>query len=430
MFTADFLKKLCPPPSSASERKIYDSYIAALTSPEAETLLGKFGIVNDRRRAHAIAQWAHESGGFTVIWESGTYSADRIMAIFGVDKHSAKVTRAEANRLAGNGPALFERVYGLGNPTKVKDLGNTQSGDGWRFRGCGIVQVTGRAAHERYAQAIGCKLEDLALPINGLHAACLEWNEKRCNPLADSEDGTDRALRAITKRINGGYNGLADRKGYYRKAVRLMAASGAPVSRTPADRKPILEIGEDGDEVRLLQELLVKAGYVVPIDGIMGPKTESALAGFQANHGLLGTGRADDATWEMLKAVTAEGNRTRKTRSVDETKLKKESVVFKVLDRIAFYARWIYRLIFGGTAIGATAEASGIDVVDNVASGIERVGTISTKVGFPHALGTTSGRIIIGILVIGFLLFLFERWANRGKEARKDDAELNGNLAV
>jgi uncharacterized protein (TIGR02594 family) len=215
--TRGLLRALCPRPKSGDKASIWDGYVEALTSDACAKLFLDFKVVSALRLAHLLAQWAHESGGFTLIWESGTYSATRITQIFGVGQHSAAVTEREAKALAGDGEALFERVYGLGNPKKAKELGNTQAGDGWRFRGCGIVQITGRAAHEEYAKEIGCRLEDLALPLNSIHAAFLEWADKGCNALADKDD-----ILAITKKINGGTNGLADRKKYLEKVKTLL----------------------------------------------------------------------------------------------------------------------------------------------------------------------------------------------------------------
>jgi putative chitinase len=218
VLTKDVLAKLAPRPSNAAQAKIWDGYVEALTSPKGAQLLGKFDITTEQRLAHLLAQWCHECSGFTLVWESGAYSAKRIVQIFGVGRHSAKVTAAEASRLAYNGPALFDRVYGLGNPKKAKELGNTKVGDGWRFRGCGIVQLTGRGAHEQYAEEIGCAVSDLEKPINAIHGALLEWAEKKCNVPADRDD-----ILAVTKKVNGGTNGLADRKAYLAKAKRLLA---------------------------------------------------------------------------------------------------------------------------------------------------------------------------------------------------------------
>lgn len=226
ILTREILQKLCPRPPNAAKAKIWDGYVEALTSAEAHRLFATFEITTKQRLAHLLAQWCHECSGFTLIWESGAYSAKRIVQMFGVGRHSAKVTAAEASRLAYNGPALFDRVYGLGNPNKARELGNTQKGDGWKFRGCGIVQLTGRGAHEQYAEEIGCAVSDLEKPINAIHGALLEWKEKKCNVPADRDD-----IRAVTKKVNGGYNGLADREMYLAKAKRLL--SGLEVVAAP-----------------------------------------------------------------------------------------------------------------------------------------------------------------------------------------------------
>jgi putative chitinase len=217
--TREILVKLAPRPSNAAKAKIWDGYVEALTSDKCTALLARFDINSHLRLAHLLSQWLHECSGFTLIWESGAYSAKRIVQIFGVGHHSARVTAAEASRLAYNGPALFERVYGLGNPKKARELGNTEKGDGWRYRGCGILQITGRAAHERYAEEIGCAVEDLEKPINAIHAALLEWGEKHCNLYADKDD-----VLTVTRRINGGTNGLAERRAYLARAKRVLGA--------------------------------------------------------------------------------------------------------------------------------------------------------------------------------------------------------------
>jgi predicted chitinase len=235
--TREILVKLALRPSNAAKAKIWDGYVEALTSDKCTALLARFDINSHLRLAHLMAQWLHECSGFTLIWESGNYSAKRIVQIFGVGRHSAKVTSAEASRLAYNGPALFERVYGLGNPKKARELGNTEKGDGWRFRGCGIVQVTGRAAHERYAEEIGCAVEDLEKPINTIHAALLEWGEKHCNLYADKDD-----VLTVTRRINGGTNGLAERRAYLAKAKRVLGAiEHVPAPAEDVEEEPVAE---------------------------------------------------------------------------------------------------------------------------------------------------------------------------------------------
>lgn len=116
--------------------------------------LNKFAKKYNKTRSqviHFFANIHHESGGFTLERENmKDYSPKRIMQIFGVGKHSAKVTLQEANYLSGKPYELAERVYGLGNPKKAKELGNTRKGDGWLFRGGGALQTTGGFDFKRY----------------------------------------------------------------------------------------------------------------------------------------------------------------------------------------------------------------------------------------------------------------------------------------
>lgn len=216
MITRDMLRRFAPRPSSPSKAEVWDGYTSAII--ESQDLFAEHGINSDWRLAHLMAQWGHESGGFTILWESGAYSADGIIKVFGVGRHSARVTYEEAERIAElpvseRTKVLFERVYGLGNPKKAAELGNTEPGDGWKHRGWGIVQLTGRRDHDRliggdysYASAI--------------RVALIEWTEKGCNRWADADD-----CRRITRLINGGYNGLDDRLRRLSRAKEVFAGA-------------------------------------------------------------------------------------------------------------------------------------------------------------------------------------------------------------
>jgi predicted chitinase len=176
------------------------------------------GITTPLRMAHFMAQAMAETGGFTVLRESMSYKVPRMLKIFGVGNHSARVTAEEAPALAHNEHALSERVYGLGNPTKASELGNTEPGDGFRYRGNGVLQMTGRKAHRLAGEANGLDFEgnpDLAtLPENALKPALKEWADGNLNHFADQND-----IRTITLRINGGLNGFDDRKDFFAKLL-------------------------------------------------------------------------------------------------------------------------------------------------------------------------------------------------------------------
>ena len=133
-------------------------------------------------------------------------------------------------------------------------LGNTESGDGKRFKGRGPIQITGRANYRRYGTLLGIDL--LASPARaavsdtGFRIAGLFWRENGLNELADP--ATDEAFRTITKRINGGLNGLAERRSFDDTAREALGVGAVPVSRSAravrgrrALEGPVLERGAE-----------------------------------------------------------------------------------------------------------------------------------------------------------------------------------------
>lgn len=149
----------------------------------ANVHLRTYGILDtELRLAHFMAQVAHESGGFRYMEE------------------------------IASGKAYEGRA----------DLGNMQPGDGVRYKGRGPIQLTGRANYRIYGRALGFDFEThpdmVAIPSVGLLVACRYWREHGLNELADADD-----VGTITRRINGGTNGLAERKALLVKAKGLLA---------------------------------------------------------------------------------------------------------------------------------------------------------------------------------------------------------------
>lgn len=165
------------------------------------------------RVAHFLAQCAHESAGFTVFEERLMYSAERLMAVWPDRFHSI----AEAHPYARNPTALANHVYAnrLGN-------GNEASGDGYRFRGRGCIQITGRTNYQAAGLAVERDLgrfpDDAAAPYVAALIAGWFWQTRGLNVLADAND-----VQQITRRINGGLNGLDDRQAYLGRARRVLA---------------------------------------------------------------------------------------------------------------------------------------------------------------------------------------------------------------
>lgn len=152
------------------------------------------------RLSHWLGQMAHESGGFRVLSENMNYtSAASLSRVW----PSRFPNAAAAAPYVRNPQALANKVYG-------GRMGNTQTGDGWRFRGRGLVHLTGRANYELAQRSTGIPLvsnPDLASdPENAVRLAVWYWNSKNLNILADADN-----INGLTRRINGGTIGLADR---------------------------------------------------------------------------------------------------------------------------------------------------------------------------------------------------------------------------
>lgn len=171
----------------------------AASAPEIEAA----GIVTPQRLAHFLAQVAHESAGLARTEEVLSYSAARLVEVW---PHRFP-TLAAAAPYARNPQALANAVYG-------GRLGNRLPDDGWRYRGGGGLGTTGRA---NYAET-GFEADPDALrrPENFLAPALLYWRSRGCNALADRDD-----VVGLTVRINGGENGLADRRARLAAARRV-----------------------------------------------------------------------------------------------------------------------------------------------------------------------------------------------------------------
>jgi len=167
--------------------------------------MDEFEINTSERATMFLAQLAHESAGFAITEESLFYkSADRLRAVW--PRRFGEMSDQEA--------APYVRApYQLANFVYAGRMGNGDeaSGDGWRFRGRGLIQLTGRTNYTAMAQALGIDLvnePDLAaMPNEAARIAGRYWSSNGCNELADAGD-----FQEITKRINGGLVGLPDRE--------------------------------------------------------------------------------------------------------------------------------------------------------------------------------------------------------------------------
>jgi putative chitinase len=176
-------------------------------------LLQGFGITASANRlAMFLATIATETSGFTILVENANFSKARLLQVF-----PAKFDDKTAESYADRPEAILNYVYGgrLGN-------GPEASGDGWRFRGRGMLFITGRDAYARLSQQAGIDLltnsDILANPHVSLLVAALYWHNAGCNELADAGD-----LAAVTRKINGvAMLGLEERKKYFDLGLKLL----------------------------------------------------------------------------------------------------------------------------------------------------------------------------------------------------------------
>ncbi len=185
---------------------------ATLFLPLLAAAMEEFGISTRLRQAAFLAQAGHESGALGRLVENLNYSAAGLLSTW-----PSRFTAESAAAYARQPERIANRVYGGrgGN-------GDEGSGDGWRFRGRGVFQLTFRDNYSRAGQALGLPLEDepelVATPPVACRTAGRYWRDQDLNSPADSGD-----METVTRRINGGLTGLADRLAYY---VRAKAALG------------------------------------------------------------------------------------------------------------------------------------------------------------------------------------------------------------
>jgi predicted chitinase len=194
MLTDDSLKQIMPNVPDAKR----SAYL-----PHLQNAMSEFEIDAPLREAAFLAQIAHESGEFR--WMEEIW-----------------------------GPTAAQKRYEP--PTKLAaDLGNTEPGDGKRFKGRGPIQITGRDNYQRFGDLLGLDLvsspQSAATPEVGFRIAGLYWNRRGLNALADVED-----FEKITRRINGGLNGQPDRLKYYARAKEVLGVAAIRGIRSPVSR--------------------------------------------------------------------------------------------------------------------------------------------------------------------------------------------------
>lgn len=204
MITVDILQKICP----KTKRSVLETY----ATPLHEVAEYYDMYTNPKRAAAFLAQVAHESGGFNFVKENLNYSAKGLMTTF--KKYFP--TEELAKQYERQPAKIANRVYAnrMGN-------GPEESGDGYKFCGRGLIQLTGKNNYTKFAEDLGISVDEtvayLETPAGAVSSAGWFWDNNNLNQYCDNED-----FVTLTKRINGGTIGLEDRKHHYHIALEAL----------------------------------------------------------------------------------------------------------------------------------------------------------------------------------------------------------------
>ena len=173
----------------------------------------KYGIDQPHRIAAFLAQCGHESAGWSVFEENLNYSAEGLCKIFGSHFHGIE----DANNYARQPELIANRIYSnrMGN-------GDEASGDGYKFCGRGLIQLTGKDNYQGFADSLGISVEEASEYMETfegcVQSACWFWETNNLNQWADAAD-----MVTLTKKINGGTLGLEERQHFYHDIVKILS---------------------------------------------------------------------------------------------------------------------------------------------------------------------------------------------------------------
>ena len=257
---------------------------AAAWADAAMEILPKYEINTPNRIAGFFAQCGHESMNFTALSENLNYREETLEKLF--SKYFSKAGRNAAD-YAKQPEKIANIIYG-------GRMGNVQEGDGYKFRGRGVIQLTGRDNYTAFGKSVGMSPEQVIDYVQtkkgALESACWYWNSRNINAACDANDITKQ-----TKLVNGGTIGLEDRKRHYEQALAVLGgAVPAPIANAAAILG-VLKKGSTGENVKRLQ-----AELGLEDDGVFGPGTESAVKKWQAANGLAADGIVGPKTLAKL----------------------------------------------------------------------------------------------------------------------------------
>lgn len=274
MITTDQLSQIIP---HNKEPHIWTNFINEFCE--------KYGINTPIRLAAFLAQTAHESADYTQLHENLNYSAAQLVKTW-----PKRFTSKTAAAYAKKPEKIANKVYAnrMGN-------GSEASGDGYKFRGRGLIQLTGKDNYTQFGSALNMTAEQAtdycSTQKGAFESGCWYWRANNLNKFADADD-----IVGMTEAINGGTIGLVDRKEKYELAKAILKSE--PTGRRNMRLPPTVETlrkGSKGPNVIKLQNALH-----ITADGDFGAGTETALKKWQASNGLTADGIAGPNTLSKL----------------------------------------------------------------------------------------------------------------------------------
>lgn len=213
MLTAEILRK-CFNKADPNNIEKYSATIIAACE--------EFDINTPQRIAGFLSQVAHESGQFSAVKENLNYKAAALTSLFGsriTAAQAAEVGRDDATKKPANQEGIANIIYG--GAWGAKNLGNVNEGDGWRFRGRGLIQLTGRSNYTNCGKGLNKDLTAdplyLETPEGAARSAAWFWKSRGLNEVADTGD-----VVKMTKLVNGGTFGLTDREHHYHSILEVL----------------------------------------------------------------------------------------------------------------------------------------------------------------------------------------------------------------
>ncbi len=402
MITAEILRQLAP--------RARADYITAFVN--GGDVLEKYGINSPMRLAQFLANCGHESGGFTIIRENMNYTAARIKQVW--------PTRPEAVKFAGKPRELANAVYGgrMGN--------RPGTDDGWLFRGCGLIQTTGRESFEKIGRELNLPLgerpellEDASI---SLQAAAIEFSK-----FVHLCDRGEAGFRAVCNGINRGNVaskldpiGWVDRQVWFKRCTDALSAS-AVVDDT-------IEYGDHGALVTAYQERLAALGYANGrADGIFGSRTRAAVAAFQLENGLKSDGVVGPVTRAALNSENAipmpAGERSTETAADLKAAGSETIITAQNIKRAA--------VGIGGASVttGVGQQAAPAPSVDVIVATKDVVTEISSWKAITSLIGETFAWATSHLWILGIVIaFVFYRWGSKIEWRRVFDHQSGANL--